>query len=298
MASSWCLASSLGASCLPHIFFPSLHSYQHYLHLSLSLSYQITGRNCPCTIERSLATNTAIAMPVGNLHSLLYRLLARMVFLTDDELRRGARRGAEAALDEFGSGSHRSVGSRPGQGPEAFSSLLSSPFVLHVAETQFPVISSNCEAHMHVKGNIYAIRHVAEWVKSINVKGRFIGVALTKSGEKMLGRSPEELDDIVGYLESQGVRRDWMGYIMSQCLLLCLGLSGHASPVESVTFNSAEVLVLAGASVGVVKLWDLEETKSLTRATHFLISMTSLCGGIHTISTNRKKNNIHLLSEG
>lgn len=40
------------------------------------------------------------------------------------------------------------------------------------------------------------------------------------------------------------------------------GLSGHASPVESVTFNSAEVLVLAGASAGVVKLWDLEETKS------------------------------------
>lgn len=33
----------------------------------------------------------------------------------------------------------------------------------------------------------------------------------------MLGRSPEELDEIVGYLESHGVRRDWMGYVMSQC---------------------------------------------------------------------------------
>ncbi|KAI8535898.1 hypothetical protein RHMOL_Rhmol10G0210600 [Rhododendron molle] len=42
---------------------------------------------------------------------------------TDDELRRGARRGAEAALDEFGSGSHGSVGSRPGQGFEEFSCL-------------------------------------------------------------------------------------------------------------------------------------------------------------------------------
>ncbi|KAG5538577.1 hypothetical protein RHGRI_019229 [Rhododendron griersonianum] len=52
------------------------------------------------------------------------------------------------------------------------------------------------------RGNLYAIRHFVEWVKSINVKGRFIGVALTKSGEKMLGRSPEELDEIVGYLES------------------------------------------------------------------------------------------------
>ncbi|KAG5526527.1 hypothetical protein RHGRI_032714 [Rhododendron griersonianum] len=65
--------------------------------------------------------------------------------------------------------------------------------------------------------HLSAIRHVAEWVKSINVKGRFIGVALTKSGEKMLGHSPEELDEIVGYVESQGVRRDWMGYVMNQC---------------------------------------------------------------------------------
>lgn len=39
-------------------------------------------------------------------------------------------------------------------------------------------------------------------------------------------------------------------------------LSGHATPVESVTFDSTEVLVVAGASSGVIKLWDLEETKS------------------------------------
>ncbi|KAI8528739.1 hypothetical protein RHMOL_Rhmol12G0170500 [Rhododendron molle] len=38
---------------------------------------------------------------------------------TDDEL----RRGAETALDEFGSGSHGSVGSRPGQGFEEFCCL-------------------------------------------------------------------------------------------------------------------------------------------------------------------------------
>lgn len=46
-----------------------------------------------------------------------------------------------------------------------------------------------------------------------------------------------------------------------------MSLSGHASPVESVTFNSAEVLVLAGASAGVVKLWDLEETKMVRTLT-------------------------------
>lgn len=39
-------------------------------------------------------------------------------------------------------------------------------------------------------------------------------------------------------------------------------LSGHTSPVESVTFDSGEVLVLAGSTSGVIRLWDLEESKS------------------------------------
>lgn len=40
-----------------------------------------------------------------------------------------------------------------------------------------------------------------------------------------------------------------------------VSLCGHTSPVESVAFDSAEVLVAAGASSGAIKLWDLEETK-------------------------------------
>ena len=45
--------------------------------------------------------------------------------------------------------------------------------------------------------------------------------------------------------------------------LSCLqSLCGHASEVDSVAFDSAEVLVLAGASSGLIKLWDLEEAKS------------------------------------
>eukprot|EP01018_Ginkgo_biloba_P024245 Gb_06353 [translate_table: standard] len=40
-----------------------------------------------------------------------------------------------------------------------------------------------------------------------------------------------------------------------------LSLSGHSSAVESVTFDSAEVLVVAGAASGTIKLWDLEEAK-------------------------------------
>lgn len=45
-------------------------------------------------------------------------------------------------------------------------------------------------------------------------------------------------------------------------VLYMQSLSGHSSPVESVAFDSGEVLVLAGASSGVIKLWDLEEGKS------------------------------------
>lgn len=30
-------------------------------------------------------------------------------------------------------------------------------------------------------------------------------------------RSLEELDDIVDYLESKGVRMDWMGFVVSRC---------------------------------------------------------------------------------
>ncbi|RDX71931.1 Katanin p80 WD40 repeat-containing subunit B1-like protein, partial [Mucuna pruriens] len=41
-----------------------------------------------------------------------------------------------------------------------------------------------------------------------------------------------------------------------------MSLCGHTSSVESVAFDSAEVLVLSGASSGVIKLWDLDEAKS------------------------------------
>ncbi|KAK9936301.1 hypothetical protein M0R45_013149 [Rubus argutus] len=46
-----------------------------------------------------------------------------------------------------------------------------------------------------------------------------------------------------------------------------MSLAGHTSPVESVAFNSAEVLVLAGASTGATKIWDLEETKMVRTLT-------------------------------
>ena len=39
-------------------------------------------------------------------------------------------------------------------------------------------------------------------------------------------------------------------------------LSGSTSPIESVSFDPMEVLVLAGSFNGTIKLWDLEEAKS------------------------------------
>ncbi|KAI3446113.1 hypothetical protein Pfo_002778 [Paulownia fortunei] len=66
-------------------------------------------------------------------------------------------------------------------------------------------------------GNLDSIRRLAEWLKSIHVKGRFIGVTLTRAGGNVLERSIEELDEIIEYLEGNGVRRDWMGYVVSRC---------------------------------------------------------------------------------
>ena len=33
----------------------------------------------------------------------------------------------------------------------------------------------------------------------------------------MLERSMEEFDELVNYLEDNGVRKDWMGYVVSRC---------------------------------------------------------------------------------
>ncbi|KAK4746590.1 hypothetical protein SAY87_025627 [Trapa incisa] len=75
------------------------------------------------------------------------------------------------------------------------------------------------------RGNLESIRRSADWLKSIHVKGRFLGVVLLKSGENLLERSISELDEIVEYLESNGVRREWMGYVMSRSpQLLCYSM--------------------------------------------------------------------------
>lgn len=82
------------------------------------------------------------------------------------------------------------------------------------------------------RGNLESVRRVAEWLKSVHVKGRFLGVALLKSGENLLERSINELEELVEYLESNGVRREWMGYVMSRSpQLLCCSMEEIKSRV-------------------------------------------------------------------
>lgn len=49
------------------------------------------------------------------------------------------------------------------------------------------------------------------------MNGRYIGVTLTRAGGNVLERSMEEFEEIVKYLEENGVRKDWMGYVVSRC---------------------------------------------------------------------------------
>uniref|UniRef100_A0A804IH95 Katanin p80 WD40 repeat-containing subunit B1 homolog n=1 Tax=Musa acuminata subsp. malaccensis TaxID=214687 RepID=A0A804IH95_MUSAM len=58
-----------------------------------------------------------------------------------------------------------------------------------------------------------------------------------------------------------------------------LSLSGHISAVESVSFDSSEVLVAAGAASGSIKLWDLEEAK--------IGSLFLLCAVVRTLTGHR-----------
>ncbi|PHT42075.1 hypothetical protein CQW23_20929 [Capsicum baccatum] len=67
------------------------------------------------------------------------------------------------------------------------------------------------------RGDLESIRRLAEWLKTIHVKGRFIGLVMIRAKGNVLGRSLEELDEIVGYLEYKGVKRDWIGYIVGRC---------------------------------------------------------------------------------
>ena len=40
-------------------------------------------------------------------------------------------------------------------------------------------------------------------------------------------------------------------------------INGHKSPVEAVRFSTDEKRLLSGCTAGIIKIWDVEESKSL-----------------------------------
>ncbi|XP_057842577.1 transcription termination factor MTERF2, chloroplastic isoform X1 [Cryptomeria japonica] len=64
--------------------------------------------------------------------------------------------------------------------------------------------------------DLEGLRLRVRWLKSIHVKGRYLGVVLTKN-ERIIRRPIEDLDCNVQLLENSGVAMDWMGFIISHC---------------------------------------------------------------------------------
>lgn len=49
-------------------------------------------------------------------------------------------------------------------------------------------------------------------------------------------------------------------------------LSGFISPVESVSFDSSEVTIGAGAASGTIKIWNIEEAKGINQCWYSTVS--------------------------
>eukprot|EP01018_Ginkgo_biloba_P009785 Gb_07758 [translate_table: standard] len=60
------------------------------------------------------------------------------------------------------------------------------------------------------------LKLLMQWLKSIHVKGRDLGVVLTRV-ESIMRRPIQELDHNVQFLECHGVKLDWMGFVVSRC---------------------------------------------------------------------------------
>ncbi|XP_049935262.1 transcription termination factor MTERF2, chloroplastic-like [Nymphaea colorata] len=65
-------------------------------------------------------------------------------------------------------------------------------------------------------GDLEGLRQRVRWLTYVHVKGRNIGVVLTRA-DSALNRSLHELNDNVDYLEANGVKRDWMGFVIGRC---------------------------------------------------------------------------------
>ncbi|PKU77827.1 hypothetical protein MA16_Dca005659 [Dendrobium catenatum] len=64
--------------------------------------------------------------------------------------------------------------------------------------------------------NLEPVRRLAEWLKTIHVKGKYLGYVLVKASS-ILEYKLEMLVEIVDYLAEKGVKREWMGFVLSRC---------------------------------------------------------------------------------
>ncbi|KAF3323911.1 mTERF [Carex littledalei] len=58
---------------------------------------------------------------------------------------------------------------------------------------------------------------MAEWLKSIHVKGQFLGPTMVKAGPTLLDLKFEQLEENIDQLERYGVRNEWIGYVVTKC---------------------------------------------------------------------------------
>ncbi|KAJ0980388.1 hypothetical protein J5N97_008643 [Dioscorea zingiberensis] len=65
-------------------------------------------------------------------------------------------------------------------------------------------------------GDLGSVKELIEWLKSIYVKGKYLGAVVTKAGP-IWEREPETLEEIVNFLEKNRVRREWIGFVVARC---------------------------------------------------------------------------------
>ncbi|KAK9165526.1 hypothetical protein Scep_000717 [Stephania cephalantha] len=83
------------------------------------------------------------------------------------------------------------------------------------------------------KNNLEYFSRALSVVEKDLCEGEFLGFVMVKAGRGVLGRSIEELEEIVAYLESNGVRRVWMGFVVTRCpLVLSYSIDELRSRVE------------------------------------------------------------------
>ncbi|KAK3126333.1 hypothetical protein QOZ80_7AG0555000 [Eleusine coracana subsp. coracana] len=114
-------------------------------------------------------------------------------------------------------------------------------------------------------GDLEKVRRMIKWLRSIYVKGEFLGRVLA-NGDSFLNRSFEELEETISYLESCGVRRDWIGYVVSRCpQLLNVSMDELETRVKFYTdmgMNEKDFGTMVYDYPRVLGFWSLEEMNS------------------------------------